>query len=259
MAKPASGGKISNRLVVMSSAAVLAVYAAGYVRTKSAADVLEARSTGRRPAPSRRPPAADTPAADTPAPGTPAQPAAERRPETREEPPVSVAASSPAPSAAPSGAAAKPVPGPRTEVAAVLPGAKPAPAPTPAAAAPEPAPAVAAAPVSQPAPEPPAAAAPPPAPVIPPPPPAPKWKDGTYTGWGTSRHGDIQAQVVIENGRIASATIAQCLTRYSCDVISKIIPQVAQRQSPDTDTISGATQSSDAFYYGVVEALGKAK
>ncbi len=93
-------------------------------------------------------------------------------------------------------------------------------------------------------------------------PPAPKaaqWKDGTYFGWGTSRHGDIQAQVVIEGGRIASATIAQCLTRYSCSVIAKLPPEVAERQSPEVDYVSGATQSTDAFYYAVVEALSKAK
>jgi len=101
-----------------------------------------------------------------------------------------------------------------------------------------------------------AAVAPPPPP---PPPPAPKWKDGTYLGWGSSRHGDIQASVVIEKGRIASATIAQCNTRYSCSVIEKLPPQVAERQSPEVDYVSGATQSANAFYDGVVEALAKAK
>jgi uncharacterized protein with FMN-binding domain len=87
----------------------------------------------------------------------------------------------------------------------------------------------------------------------------PVYKDGTYLGWGTSRHGDIQAAVVIQDGRIASATIAQCLTRYSCSVIANLPPQVAQRQSPETDYVSGATQSTNAFYYAVVEALSKAK
>ena len=85
------------------------------------------------------------------------------------------------------------------------------------------------------------------------------YKDGTYLGWGTSRHGDIQAQVVIEDGRIKAATIAQCLTRYSCNVIVNLPPQVAQRQSPETDYVSGATQSTNAFYYAVVDALSKAK
>jgi uncharacterized protein with FMN-binding domain len=97
------------------------------------------------------------------------------------------------------------------------------------------------------------------APALAPAPAKPAWKDGTYTGWGYSRHGNIEAAVVIENGRIASATISQCRTRYSCSVIEKLPPQVAQRQSPDVDYVSGATQSADAFYGAVVEALSKAK
>ena len=64
---------------------------------------------------------------------------------------------------------------------------------------------------------------------------------------------------MVENGHIASATIAQCLTRYSCSVIEKLPPEVAQRQSPEVDYVSGATQSTNAFYYAVVEALSKAK
>jgi uncharacterized protein with FMN-binding domain len=97
-----------------------------------------------------------------------------------------------------------------------------------------------------------------PAPAVPTPA-APTWKDGTYTGWGYSRHGNIEATVVIEAGRIASAIISQCRTRYRCDVIDRLPPEVAQRQSPDVDVVSGATQSADAFYGAVVEALGKAK
>ncbi len=115
---------------------------------------------------------------------------------------------------------------------------------TVASAAPAPAASIATPPVAEPAP----AAAP-----------APKWKDGTYTGWGTCRHGDIQAAVVIEGGRIKEATITQCLTRYSCDIIGRLPPEVAQRQSGEVDYVSGATQSTNAFYYAVAEALGKAK
>jgi uncharacterized protein with FMN-binding domain len=88
--------------------------------------------------------------------------------------------------------------------------------------------------------------------------PAAKWKDGTYFGWGTSRHGDIQAKVVVEGGRI-SATISECRTRYPCSVIEMLPPQVALRQSPDVDYVSRATQSANAFYFAVVDALSKAK
>ena len=85
------------------------------------------------------------------------------------------------------------------------------------------------------------------------------YKDGIYTGWGTSRHGDIESRVEISNGRIVSASIAQCLTRYSCSWISALPGQVVTRQSADVDFVSGATESTNAFYYGIQEALKKAK
>ncbi|MCU1327781.1 MAG: hypothetical protein JWN34_3151 [Bryobacterales bacterium] len=233
--------KIANSLVAMSSAAVLAVYAAGYTRTKSAADRMDAQSVDRRPGPN--------------APGRGASPAPTLQ-------------SDPAPSDVIDQPPAEPVPAPKLVAAAeprkpVRPPDEIAPWLTPEPEAPThettkispPEPAAIA---IEHKPEPVAPAPPPPQPP-PAPAAAPKWKDGTYTGWGTSRHGDIQASVVIEDGRIKSATIAQCLTRYSCDIIDKLPPQVAQRQSPETDYVSGATQSTNAFYYGVVDALSKAK
>ena len=85
------------------------------------------------------------------------------------------------------------------------------------------------------------------------------WKDGYYKGWGYSRHGNIEALVIIKSGRIASAIISQCRTRYSCSVIDPLPPEVAERQSPNVDYVSGATQSADAFYQAVVTALNKAR
>ena len=84
-------------------------------------------------------------------------------------------------------------------------------------------------------------------------------KDGIFGGWGTSRHGDIEAVVEIRGGKIVKAIIAQCLTRYSCSRIAPIIPQVVERQSAEVDFVSGATESTNAFYYAIVEALSKAK
>jgi hypothetical protein len=57
------------------------------------------------------------------------------------------------------------------------------------------------------------------------------WKDGTYTGWGYSRHGDIEAEVVIAGGRILSATISQCRTRYSCSVVEKFRPRLPRAKA----------------------------
>jgi len=36
-------------------------------------------------------------------------------------------------------------------------------------------------------------------------------------------------------------------------------PQVVERQSAEVDYVSGATQSANAFYFAVVDALSKAK
>jgi uncharacterized protein with FMN-binding domain len=90
-------------------------------------------------------------------------------------------------------------------------------------------------------------------------PPAPVLHDGTYYGWGTSRHGDIQAEIVIAAGRISSARISRCETRYPCSYIENAPGQVIQRQSPAVDVVAGCTQSIYAFYYAVLEALAQAR
>jgi uncharacterized protein with FMN-binding domain len=98
---------------------------------------------------------------------------------------------------------------------------------------------------------------------------APKsgYKDGIYSGWGSCRHGDIEASVTVQDGKIALVAISQCLTRYSCGWIAPKIPgaglpdlpsQVVERQSPKVDYVSGATESSYAFADAVVAALAKA-
>lgn len=65
--------------------------------------------------------------------------------------------------------------------------------------------------------------------------------------------------VEITNGRIVSAVISQCLTRYSCSWIADLPPQVVTRQGPDVDNVSGATESANALYYAVRQALQQAK
>ena len=87
----------------------------------------------------------------------------------------------------------------------------------------------------------------------------PPWKDGTFYGWGTSRHGDIKVGVEIRGGAIARAYIAECLTRYSCSWVAHLPRQVIDRQGPNIDYVTSATESANAFYYGVVEALKLAK
>jgi len=227
MAEGGSSKKVANGLVAASCAAVLAVYTAGYTRTRSAAERLDARAIERR-ATASVPPA--VPSAEVKLP-----PAAPKKP-------IEMASASPKPAPAKAPASAVVVAPSSPMPSAMTPVIPPVAIPAPEAATPAPEPKV------QPKTE-----------VAPAKPGAPPWKDGSYLGWGSSRHGDIQAEVVIAEGHIVSATIAQCRTMYSCYVIEKLPPEVAQRQNPDVDSVSGATESGDAFYWAVVDALTKAK
>ena len=281
-----------NNLVALGSAAVLIVYTAGFAKTKPAADRMAAESAERRPRSASRAGAgaagARTAAGESGDATVPAMPAV-----AVVDAPSSVAPAANAPGTAATSAGSAPTPAPSTVAvagsSAATTVAKPAAAtsvapvetapPTvasapvslavtpPVVAAPVAAPSAPApvqtapVPVSTPAPVAPPAAAPAAPPAAPAAKPAVKttYKDGVYLGRGTSRHGDIEAMVEIQGGRITNAVISQCLTRYSCSWIAVLVPQVVVRQSAEVDYVSGATVSSDAFYYAVTQALAQAK
>lgn len=246
-----------NGLLALGSAAVLTVYTAGYLKTKAAADKFEAAARRRPPAPT--PGAAPATAAATvvaamPRNGAPpsSRPGVEAtapqlpsmaRSENATAPGASAAAT-PAPAAANAAATSAAPATTTTAPTTATPPVEATPAAPPLAAAVDSTPHA-------------AAKAAEPEKALPMP--AVKLRDGTYYGWGTSRHGDIQAVVTIEAGRIVRAGIAQCLTRYSCSWIAALPPQVIQRQSAEVDYVSGATQSVNAFYYAILEALAQAK
>jgi uncharacterized protein with FMN-binding domain len=240
MRKGRGKGKISNDLVAASCAAVLAVYAAGYFRTRDAARRFEIQMRERRSA-------------------APESAAAGPRPMVIEAPAPQSASGYKATAATAS--AIKPVPKPPSRAAARKPALAPATTADALAVAAGPSSAVAPREI-QPVPLPaqevnpamPIAITREPTSVS-----APKWRDGTYTGLGDSPHGDIEARVVIKDGRIVEAGIATCDTRYPCSVIDPLIHQPVERQSPDVDYMSHATESSDAYYYALVAALENAR
>jgi uncharacterized protein with FMN-binding domain len=87
---------------------------------------------------------------------------------------------------------------------------------------------------------------------------ASKLRDGTYTGTGTSRHGSIGVTVVVRSGKIVSADITTCGTRYPCSKIADLPGEVIVRQSANVDFVSGSTDSSTAYKAAVTAALAKA-
>lgn len=226
-----AGQKVSNRLVTLSSAAILAVYAAGYHRSGSAGDQFAEKEARRRApgpiagstiVPSAAPYVVE-PSHVVPPPRLPDAPliakSYKNSSSDRATPLVAKSANESVPDPGVTSPVVQPVV-PLPAIVTTTPAAEPS------------APPIVATQV--------------------------QYKDGTYLGWGTCRHGDIQASVVIQGGKIVSTSIAQCLTRYSCSWISNLPGQVVSRQSPNVDYVSGATQSTDAFYWAVVDALAKA-
>lgn len=235
--RTAPSQRISSGLVTLSSAAIVAIYAAGYHRTTLAAHKFDSQTPQQRASTSAiavlpppltnsgsgtaaqgARPTASTPTKDT---GRPANSGGRAAPPKSSDS-TAVSSSTSTPSAAP---------------AANSSAAQPAPALPPAPAAP-------AAAVTQ-----------------------ARYKDGMYSGWGSCRHGDIEASVTVQDGKIASVVISQCLTRYSCAWIAPKNPnsglpdlpaQVVERQNAKVDYVSGATESSYAFADAVVAALSKA-
>jgi len=90
--------------------------------------------------------------------------------------------------------------------------------------------------------------------------PAPgSYRDGTYVAVGSSRHGDIEATVVVQNGHIASAKVTNCGTRYPCSDVDPLVDEVVTRQGEPVHYMSGATDSSRAYLGAIRQALAQAK
>lgn len=254
MRKGGGKGRISNSLVAASCAAVLSVYAAGYWRTRDAARQFAAQAKVRRPAvrteraavspkpamiePSARAP---RPLPEAPAVSAPAVAVAK----TAARPSLPLVALKAAPARAPITIAST------TATAALPPSPVPAPEATSAPAAAEHGIVVEPVTITEPIP------APPPAPG-PPATPAARWRDGIYTGHGDSPHGDMDVRVVIKDGRIVEAAIETCNTRYPCELIDPMVRQAVVIQSSNVDYVSRATESSEAYNDGLIEALNKA-
>ncbi len=220
--------KVATSLVALSSAAVLAIYAAGYSKTRSAAEDLEAATQRRPVVPAPNP----TASLDVPIPAAPLPAAVDTQMDTR-----------PSSASPPTTPAVTSDPAERT-----LKLEKPSPTL-----------AVAKDTVASPLPNPAASTARPPNAEPPAAEPTTAYKDGTYYGWGYSRHGDIYSFVVIEKGRVVHSGYDKCRTLWPCTLVDHLGPQVVSRQSAEVDYVSGATESGNAFYWGIVEALSKAK
>ena len=81
-------------------------------------------------------------------------------------------------------------------------------------------------------------------------------KDGTYSGTGKGRNGNIEVSVKVENSKVTNITIISSSedAQYFNKAKSGIISSVIDKQSLNVSTISGATMSSN----GILEAIANA-
>src|SRR5579864_3818545 len=84
------------------------------------------------------------------------------------------------------------------------------------------------------------------------------YRDGTYSGSGTSRRGGVSVAVTVAGGRITNVSISRVTTEYPSSRISALPAQVVARQSSQVDNVSGATFSAQAFHQAVQAALQQA-
>jgi uncharacterized protein with FMN-binding domain len=92
------------------------------------------------------------------------------------------------------------------------------------------------------------------------------YKDGTYTGSvADAVWGNVQVQAVIQHGRITSVQFLQYPNdrNHSIMINGYADPQLSseaiQAQSANVDTVTGATDSSQAFIQSLSAALAQAK
>jgi uncharacterized protein with FMN-binding domain len=86
------------------------------------------------------------------------------------------------------------------------------------------------------------------------------YQDGTYTGTATGFGGDITVEVVIENGKISAIRVisANGETKSYWNKAIAVIDQAVSANSPNVDTVSGATYSSTGILNAVKRALAQA-
>lgn len=92
-----------------------------------------------------------------------------------------------------------------------------------------------------------------------------KYKDGQYTGDVTDAfYGNFQVQIIISAGKISDVKFLQYPNdrETSIEINNQSNPILKQEaiaaQSAEVDTVTGATQSSDAFRQSLKSALSKA-
>ena len=82
--------------------------------------------------------------------------------------------------------------------------------------------------------------------------------DGTYSGTGKGRNGDVKVSVKVKGGKVTSITIESSSedAKYFDRAKDTVIGEIIDSQSLNVQTVSGATMSSNGIIDAVANALG---
>lgn len=87
------------------------------------------------------------------------------------------------------------------------------------------------------------------------------YKDGSYTGTGKGRSGDMEVTVTITDGKISDIVVNSHAesSDIGAPALDKLIQNAIAANSAEIDGASGATMTSDGFREAVAQALAKAQ
>ena len=86
-----------------------------------------------------------------------------------------------------------------------------------------------------------------------------KLKDGSYEGRGIGFRGDVKVQVDVSEGKISNINIVDNVDDAPYfDKAKSLVGTIISKQTPNVDSISGATYSSNGIKSAVRDALNKA-
>ena len=87
------------------------------------------------------------------------------------------------------------------------------------------------------------------------------YKDGTYTGTGKGRGGDMEVTVTIADGKVSDIVVNSHAesSDIGAPALDRLIQKAITANSAEIDGASGATMTSDGFRQAVAQALSKAQ
>ncbi len=88
----------------------------------------------------------------------------------------------------------------------------------------------------------------------------PTLKDGTYTGTGSGRNGEIAVELTVKAGKLATVNVVRHgeTAGISDAALARVPAAIVAEQSTAVDAVTGATMTSDGIKAAVADAIRKA-